>query len=86
MKLDLVETLNRLINNYKRQLVRLDILAEIKDYKDGRYIDANVELRALNRASDDLINRVKEEYGDEVQSLLLYAAEYIFTLEDNNNV
>lgn len=86
MKLDLVETLNRIIRNYKRQLVRLDILAEIKDYKDPQHIDANVELRALNRESDDLMNRVKEEYGDEVQSLLLYAAEYIFTLEDNNNV
>ena len=79
--IDLVETLNQIVRNYERQLVRLDILAEIKDYKDGRYIDANIELRCLARVFDDLINRVKEEYGDDVQSLLLNAADQILSLK-----
>ena len=86
MKLDLVETLNRIVKNYKRQLVRLDILLDVPDYKDPRHIDAKIELRTLDRDLKELTDRVKEDYGDDVQSLLLYAAEYIFTLEDNNNV
>ena len=85
MKLDLNQTLNQLIRNYKRQLVRLDILLDVPDYKDPRHIDAKVELRCLNQVFKELTDRVKEEYGDEVQSLLLYAAEYIFILEENNN-
>ena len=84
MKTDLKQTLNQLLRNYKRQDVRLDILAET-DYRDPKHIDAKVELRCLKRVFDDLINRVKEEYGDDVQSLLLYAAEYIFIIEADNN-
>ena len=60
MPLYLVKTLNRLINDYKRQLVLLDLLAELKDYKDGRYIDANVELRPLVRTSDYLAKPFNE--------------------------
>ena len=86
MKLDLNQTLNQLIRNYKQQNARLDVLEAVSDYKDGRYIDANVELRCLNQVFKELIDRVKEEYGDEVQSLLLYAAEQIFILEENNDV
>ena len=81
MPLYLVKTVNQLINDYKRQLVLLDLLAELKDYKDPRHIDAKVELRTLDRDFKELTDRAKEEYGDEVQSLLLYAAEYIFILE-----
>ena len=80
MKLDLKQTLNQLLRNYKRQDVRLDILAET-DYRDPKHIDAEVELRCLNEVFKDQAERVKEEYGDEVQALLLYAAEYIFILE-----
>jgi len=80
MKTDLKQTLNQLLRNYKRQDVRLDILAET-DYRDPKHIDAKVELRCLNEVFKDQAERVKEEYGDEVQALLLYAAEYIFILE-----
>ena len=86
MKLDLNETLNQLLRNYKRTDERLDFLLAFPNYKDARRIDAEIEVRDLERKFNTLIDRVKEEYGDEVQSLLLYAAEYIFTLEADNNV
>ena len=85
MKLDLNQTLNQLIRNYKRTDERLDFLLAFPNYKDARNIDAEIEVRCLKRVFEDLMNRVKEEYGDEVQSLLLYAAERIFILEEDNN-
>ena len=80
-KVNLVESLNQLVRNYERQCVRLDIIDKIRDPKDGRHIDANVELRDLERKFIELIDRVKDDYGDDVQSQLLYAAELILTLK-----
>lgn len=74
-KVNLVETLNQVVRNYERQCVRLDIIDKIRDPKDGRHIDASVELRDLDRKFNELIEQVKDQYGEEVQSLLLYSAE-----------
>lgn len=80
-KVNLVETLNQVVRNYERQCVRLDIIDKIRDPKDGRHIDASVELRDLDRKFNELIDTVKEDYGDDVQSLLLNAADQILTLK-----
>lgn len=74
-KVNLVETLNQLVRNYERQCVRLDVIHRVKDPKDARHIDASVELRALDLRYNELIEQVKDQYGEEVQSLLLYSAE-----------
>ena len=81
-KVNLVETLNQVVRNYERQCVSLDIIERVsKNPKDGRHIDANVELRDLDRKFNELIDTVKEDYGDDVQSLLLNAADQILTLK-----
>lgn len=80
-KVNLVETLNQVVRNYERQCVRLDIIDRVKDPKDGRHIDANVELRELDQKFNLLVDKVKEDYGSDVQSLLLNAADQILSLK-----
>jgi hypothetical protein len=79
-KVNLVESLNQLVRIYERQLVRLDVI-ERYSYKDPRHIDADVELRELNRKFMEIVDRVRDDYDDDVLSLLLNAAEHIFTLK-----
>ena len=79
--MDLVETLNQIVRNYERQVTKLDVMLSVKDPKDGRYIDADVKLHFLNLKFNELIDCVKEYYGSDVQSLLLNAADQIFSLK-----
>ena len=79
--MDLVETLNQIVRNYERHLIRLEILDKVPDYKDPRHIDAKVELRDLDRKFNEIVDCVKEYYGSDVQSLLLNAADQILSLK-----
>ena len=79
--MDLVQTLNQIVRNYERQVAKLDVLLSVKNPKDGRYINADVELHYLDLKFNELIDCVKEDYGSDVQSLLLNAADQILSLK-----
>ena len=77
----LVETLSQIVRNYERQIVRLDVLEAVPDYKDPRHIDAKVELRDFDNKFHKIVNCVREAYGNDVTELLLSAADQILTLK-----
>ena len=78
-KLDLRDTFNKVLMNYERQMLRLDIIdEESPHYSSGRCIDARVELRDLSERLDVLLDRVVEEYGPQIQQFLLYAANELY--------